>query len=357
MTSKERVVSALHCALPLGERVPVNYMANAGIDARLKAHFGLEAGDDEGLRKALGVDFRGVGAGYTGSKLHADIPERGILVDDWGIRRRWVEHPSGGYWDYCDFPLMHATEEEVAAWPMPSPDDFDYSHVADACREYAPYGVGAGNAGLGDVINGTSMLRGMEQFLVDLVTGDPAGLLLAKRRCGILLEILSRTLEAAKGGVDFVWMGEDLGTQIGPMISLDLYRERIRPLHQPFIDCAKSHGLPVMVHTCGSSSWVYEDFIEMGVDAVDTLQPEAVHMSPEYLRDHFGGRLAFHGAISTAGPVATGTVAETIADCRRTLGILAPTGGYLFSPAHMLQDNSPTENVLALYETAREWRG
>ena len=64
-------------------------------------------------------------------------------------------------------------------------------------------------------------------------------------------------------------------------------------------------------------------------------------------------RLAFHGCISTAGPVATGTVEETIADCREKLDILMPGGGYCFAPTHALQDNSPTENVVAMYETAR----
>ena len=107
-----------------------------------------------------------------------------------------------------------------------------------------------------------------------------------------------------------------------------------------------------MIHTCGSSSWAYEDFIDMGVDAVDTLQPEAANMSPEYLKATFGGRLAFHGCISTAGPVSFGTVDDVVADCRRTLDIMMPGGGYCFAPTHQLQDNSPTENVLAMYETA-----
>ena len=71
------------------------------------------------LRQALGVDFRTVSAPYVGPKLHADLPERS--VDMWGIHRRWIEHESGGYWDYCDFPLRHATLDEIEAWPMPSP--------------------------------------------------------------------------------------------------------------------------------------------------------------------------------------------------------------------------------------------
>jgi len=80
-----------------------------------------------------------------------------------------------------------------------------------------------------------------------------------------------------------------------------------------------------------------------------------VNMSPAYLKKTFGGRLAFHGCISTAGPVATGSVEETRAVCRKTLEIMMPGGGYCFAPTHALQDNSPTENVVAMYECARKW--
>jgi len=144
MTSKERVCAVLRCQQP--DRVPVNYKANPGIDARLKAHFGLAADDGEGLRRALGVDIRGVSAPYTGPKLHPDVPGR--MVDHWGVRRRWVEHDSGGYWDYCDFPLKDADLDEVSRWPVPSPDDYDYSGILDACKKYGEYGVFAGGAGM-----------------------------------------------------------------------------------------------------------------------------------------------------------------------------------------------------------------
>lgn len=352
MISKERVKRAFTNAVP--DRVPINYASNPGIDKRLKDHFHLKQNDSEGLLRALSVDFRSVSARYDGPRLHEDIPERGLKIDNWGIRRRWVEHESGGYWDYCDFPLRDADEEAVARWPMPSPDDFDFSKVREACLRSRQFAVCVAGAGFPDIINGNGMLRGMEQTLVDLITGDHAGLLLAKRRTDINLEIYRRTLDAAKGGIDFLWMGEDLGTQIAPIMSLELYRKTLRPFHQQCVELAKSFGIPAIIHTCGSSSWAYEDFIEMGISIVDTLQPEAVNMSPEYLKKTFGGRLAFHGCISTAGPVATGTVRETIDYCRKTLEIMMPGGGYAFAPTHQLQDNSPTENVVAMYQTALE---
>ena len=332
------------------DRVPINYFANPGIDGRLKKHFGLPPDDTEGLLQALGVDFRSVGAPYTGPELHPGVPGR--AVDIWGIHRRRIEHETGGYWDYCDFPLKDATLEQVMAWPMPSPDDFDYSKVAEQCGRFRDYCVIAGGPGLGDVINSTGMIRTMEEVLVDLMTDDAACLCYIDRRLDILAEVTARTLEAAGGGIDLLRMGEDLGTQIGPMISLDLYRRHLRPRHQRIVEIAKHYGIPVMIHSCGSSSWAFEDLIALGISVVDTLQPEARDMSPGYLKSRFGGRLAFHGCISTAGPLAQGSVHDAVEDARGILETMMPGGGYAFAPTHSLQDNSPTENVVAVYETA-----
>ena len=227
MQSRERVLTTFSNQVP--DRVPIDYQANPGIDGRLKKHFGLKPDDSEGLLTALGVDFRSVGAKYAGPCLHQDTGE--IQVDNWGIHRRYITHETGGYWDYCDFPLRNATEEEIADWPMPSPDDYDYSRISELCDQYHEYAIN-GSGGFGDIINGNGMLRGMEQTLVDLVTDDPAGLLLADRRMEIQMELTRRILEAAKGRVDYVYLGEDLGTQIGPMISVETFRKHIKPRYK-----------------------------------------------------------------------------------------------------------------------------
>ncbi|MEI7634486.1 MAG: uroporphyrinogen decarboxylase family protein [bacterium] len=348
MKSKERVLTTLARGIP--DRVPVDYEANAEIDRRLKEHFGLAPDDHEGLLRTLKVDFRKINVPYIGPKLHDDIAQRDVVVDDWGIHRRWIQHGTGGYCDFCDFPLREADEETVADWPMPDPELYDYSQVPAQCKHHQEYAVCL--LCYGDLINGNAMLRGMEQALVDIITDDPAGLLLADRRFAIQAEAARRTLEAAKGAIDILWLGEDLGTQDRPMISMEIFQKHIRPRYQKLVDLGKAYGTRIIIHTCGSSSWAYDDFIEMGIDAVNTLQPEARNMSPEYLKRTFGGRLAFHGCISTAGPVAFGTVDDVVRYCRRTLEIMMPGGGYCFAPTHALQDNSPTENVVAMYETA-----
>jgi uroporphyrinogen decarboxylase len=350
MDSKERALLALSHQIP--DRVPVDYLYNSGIDRRLKDHFGLSPDDDEGLRLKLGVDFRNLGGvPYIGPRLHPELPDR--HVNEWGIRTRWVEHDTGGYWDYCDFILKDADLEAVANFPMPSADDYDYSGVAAFCDRYQQYCLVAGNAGLPDIINASGMVWTMEKVLFHIADGEPAFEQYLDRRLKILLEIWERVLEKGRGKFDILNLGEDLGTQLGPMISMRLFRKFFRPRIQQFVDLGKSFNLPVMLHSCGSSSWAFEDFIQMGINIMDTLQPEAKDMDAAYLKRTFGGRLAFHGCISTAGAVAYGTVAETIAHAEEVLAIMMPGGGYAFSPSHQLQDNSPTENVLALYETAQ----
>jgi uroporphyrinogen decarboxylase len=350
MTSKERVKRAFAHETP--DRVPFDYLANPGIDRRLKRHFSLRPDDDEGLRRVLGVDFFEIIPPYVGPKLH---PEReGRHVDIWGIHTKWVEHESGGYWDYCDFPLRGADLEAVEAWPMPSPDDFDYEVVPALCAAMQDYCLLIGNPGAGDMINTAGMIRGVEDVLVGLMSDDPACLRFMERKNEVQLAMLERALEAARGAIDILWLGEDLGTQRGPMISLELFRKYIRPQHQKFADLARHFGIPVMIHSCGSSSWAFDDFLEMGITIVDTLQPEAKDMAPEYLKKRYGDRMSFHGCISTAGVVATGTVEDTVKMVKETLEVMMPGGGYALSPTHMLQDNSPTQNVVALYETAKE---
>jgi len=348
MNSKERTKLTFSHQEP--DRVPVDYVANADIDSRLKKHFDLASDDHEGLLQALNVDFRSIAAPYAGPELHAQIPDRHI--DMWGIHMRWAAHESGGYWDFCDFPLKGADLKTVENWKVPSPDDFDYSAVAKQCKLYKDYFLIIGDPGTGDIINSTGMIFSMEETLINLMIDDDACLRWIDQKCEIQLEMIRRSLEIADGAIDMLFIGEDLGTQIAPIISPELFKKHIRPRHQKFVDLGKEYNLPVMIHSCGSSSWAYNDFIEMGINVVDTLQPEATNMSPKYLKETYGDKLAFHGSISTAGPVAYGSVQDTIDIARETLEIMMPGGGYAFAPTHALQDNSPTENVVAMYEAA-----
>jgi uroporphyrinogen decarboxylase len=351
MSAKERVRRTF--AHEKTDRVTIGYEANAAIHRRLKEALG--AGTDEELSRALGVDYHGIGAAYTGRPLYAEIPNRRRDPLE-GCVMRWVEHGSGGYWDFCDFPLKDADDEAFASFPVPNPDDFDYDSALDRARALGrDYGLFIGGAGIPDIINSNGRIMGMEDVLCHLLTGSEAAMAFMNRRADFQLKMMERLLDKCSEYLDFVWFGEDLGTQHAPMISLDMYRESMKPIHKRFFDLAKAYNKPSIVHTCGSSSWVYDDFIEMGVAGVDTLQPEAANMSPEYLKARFGSKLCYRGCISTAGPLAFGTAEEVREYVRRTLDIMMDGGGYHFAPTHAIQDNSPTENVIAMYQAGHDF--
>ena len=352
MTAKQRVLNTF--AFEKTDRIPIDYSANPGIHHALCAALGIKNDDHLQLFDALGVDYRSAWPRYTGPLLYPEI--EGCSVDpQYGFYTRFIENENGGYQDFCHFPLKGADEEKIWAFPVPSPDDYDYETAVAALKSFRDYGVYIGNPGIADIINSIGRVMGMEDTLVNLMLEDEATLDLVDRKVTLELTIMERLLEKANGAVDFIFIGEDLGTQIAPMISLDMYRRVLRPFHQKFTALAKAYHLPIMMHSCGSSSWAYEDFIDMGINAVDTLQPEAANMSPRYLKEHFGGRLSFHGCISTAGPLAYGTADDVVKTVKETLEIMMPGGGYHLSPTHMIQDNTPVENVIAMYQSAHQY--
>ena len=351
MSARERVQKTF--AHEKTDRVTIGYETNTEIHKKLSEALGIHDYNLEMVFQALGVDYRPVNAPYKGPAIFEECPGK-MLDPVEGFYMEYVAHDSGGYWEVSDFPLMGADDEIIANYPVPDPGDFDVEGLAGLFDYYKDYSVHLGGPGTADVINSCGRIMGMEDILCHLVTENPAVLHYIDRRQQMQLAVLERTLDRYKDKIDFLWMGEDLGTQNSPMISLDLYRKVLRPRHQKFVDLAKAYNLPVMVHTCGSSSWVYEDFIDMGITGVDTLQPEAKDMSPRYLKEKFGNRLTYRGCISTAALAVT-TPEQVTELCKETMSIMMEGYGYHFAPTHQLQDNTPVENVIAMYQAAHDF--
>ena len=353
MTSKKRIQKTF--ALEKTDRVAIGYKISPIIGSKVAAELG--AGDDnEVVLKALGVDYRGITAPYTGPELFKTPPDRKVDQLE-GCVMRYVLHEGGGYWAHCDFPLQDATDEQFSEFPVPDPDNFDVETAYEKAVSLREYGLFVGATGFPDIINSNGRLMGMEDVLAHLVEETPAAIAFINKRANMQLRVLERLLDRCKGKnlIDFMWLGEDLGTQRGPLISLELYRSAIKPVHKKFADLASAYGIPTLIHTCGSSSWAYEDMIDIGIRGVDTLQPEALNMSPAYLVEHFGGRLAFSGCISTAGPLVYGTTDDVDAICRETLDVMMEKYGYIFAPTHSIMDNTPVENILAMYEAVHKY--
>ena len=345
MTSRERVRCSLSWQEP--DRAPITTYLTPEIQQQLEAHFGGRS-----VIECLGVDFRSVGPDYRG---HVKPDSDGATYDMWGSGYRRIEHTSGGAYDEAVIlPLADLkTLDDVADYPWPSPDDFDYSKVADACGRVADYAVMTGGAGTPDILNGVSRGRGMEQVVADIALRDEVGMAIIDRRCDILYEVYRRTLEAADGKIDILCLGEDCGNQNGRMFSPKDFDEVFRPRLKRFFDMAHEFGCKAMMHCCGDTHELQSDFIDMGLDILDAMQPEPLGMQPiEPLRDMCRRKMAYCGLISTQQTLPHGSVEECRAEARHLLDVIAVGGGYIFAPAHGIQPDTPLANVLAVYEEA-----
>lgn len=152
--------------------------------------------------------------------------------------------------------------------------------------------------------------------------------------------------------VDLVFMADDLGGQNGLLMSLDTYRAVIKPFHRRLAACVKAHApnAKCMHHSDGAVFDVLPDLIDAGVEVLEAVQTDAVGMEPERLKQTFGDRLSFHGAISVQ-QLLPHSDADTVRDeCRRLVKVLGEGGGYIAAPAHAIQVGTPPENVLAMLE-------
>jgi len=343
MTSKERVLAAIHHRRP--DRTPIQAYLTPEIEERLRAHFG-----NKDVLSELGVDLRSVAPVYTGP-THP-TPPGCDFTDIWGVGFKRAQFPGGAYDEAAYLPFAGMTSlNEVEAYPWPNADLFDYSTIAAQCDRHANYAVCCGHAGIPDILNGVSRGRGMEQVVIDIMMEDPVGVAIIDKRCAILHDVCKRVLEAGGGRIDILCLGEDCGNQLGPMFPLDVFDRFFRPRLQRFYDLAHAFGARVMMHSCGNTRRLMPRFIEMGLDVLDAMQPEPPGMVPEEIKAQYGHRLTFCGLISTQQTLPFGTEATCRREARHRLRLF-DQGGYIFSPAHCIQPDTPLENIFAIYEEA-----
>ncbi|HIE50859.1 MAG TPA: hypothetical protein EYP85_03795 [Armatimonadetes bacterium] len=360
MKPKERVLTALAHREP--DRVPWDYWAGPEVTTRLQQHFGCATKEE--LLRLLEVDLRYVlGPSYVGLELRP-YPE-GTVEDLWGVRRQVITVERGGFrWTYKHVvrsPLAEAeTVAEIEAYDhWPSPDWWDYSGLAAECETYADYAV----VNAGDRLDRTAQfkplmyLRGMEQAYVDLVLNPKLTEAILAHIREYFLEYNRRVFEAAQGKIDLFLMGDDFGTQQGLMMDLPTWRRFFKEGFRAYIELAHRYGMKVMHHTCGSVVELIPDFIECGLDILQSLQPRAAGMDLARLKREYGKDLAFHGAIDVQETLPSGTPEEVRAMVQRQMEVGKPGGGFIISTAHNIPPETPTENILALYEAYREFGG
>jgi len=169
------------------------------------------------------------------------------------------------------------------------------------------------------------------------------------------LPFIERMLEAAGDRIDFFRVGDDFGTQRGLLIGPDLWRKSLQPSLVAMADVAKRHGALYYHHSCGAIRELLDDLIETGVDVIDPVQVGARGMVPAALKAAFGDRICFSGGVDEQSLLPRGSPDDVRAGVFKLLDDMARGGGFFIGPTHNLQDDIPTENILAMYEAARQW--
>jgi uroporphyrinogen decarboxylase len=118
-----------------------------------------------------------------------------------------------------------------------------------------------------------------------------------------------------------------------------------------------SHGAKITHHCCGSSRQLIPQFIDCGMDSLQTIQPQAKDMNPYQLKTEFAGRIVLHGAVDVQGWLQRATPADIRAEVHQLIDEVGHGGGFLLAPCHNIQPDTPLENVLALYDAVAERRG
>lgn len=398
MTSRQRITAALQHREP--DRLPVDLGASesSGIHGiayhRLKDHLGLRGGTaqiydlSQMIVKVEPEVLQRVGADALPLLIEPRQWQPWTLMDGSpcevpaGAKLRWqdgalelmdsageivVAHcPRGSYYlDTCHHPLAHAhTAADIEAgfahlagfdWPGYCDEDYDdLRRKARHLYETTDYAI-VGNLWV-HVLAAGQILRGFENFMVDLLADKPLAHALMGRLVDAYSERVERYVEAVGEYCTVIQVNDDLGTQNGLQVSRDTYREMIKPYHARLWGQIKSlSGKPLLLHSCGSIYELLPDLIEIGVEAINPVQVGAAQMDSALLKREFGSELTFWGGgCDTQRVLGSGTLAEVRAEVRRRCEDLAPGGGFVFCQVHNIQPDVPPANIMAMYETLAE---
>jgi uroporphyrinogen decarboxylase len=360
MTSRERALKAIN--FEEADRVTIDNWMVPEIKKRCMEHWGCE--NEEELLAFLGVDVRdNYGPSYVGQEFKKF--DDGTVADLWGVRRRQVVYGKGTshegiFKEVAWSPLEHMTTvEEIEAYEgWPSPEWWDYSKMKEECEYWHPeYFV----LNKGDRLDRTAQLkpmmylRGIQQTFVDLAQNPKIVECIRDRIINYFLEYNPKVFEAADGEVDMFMMGDDVGGQRGPLLSPEMWRRYFKDGFRTYCDIAHKYGLKVMYHTCGDVYALIPDFIDCGLDMLQSLQPQATNMDIKRLKQEFGKDLSFQGGMDIQQVLPLGTPDDVRKMVKYAADNAKSGGGYFFGTSHNIQADTDMENVVALFEAYHEY--
>lgn len=344
VTSRERVRTALSHHQP--DRLPVDFggtfltSATPTMQKRIAELLGLRGEPDplfdnfdDRIQKHFGCDLRSL------------TPSRAA---SWGID-----------WVHLQFNrLKDATISDLDAYPWPQPDDAMVAGVVERAQAMAKSGhfICASQIGQG-IFEASCYLRGYEQALMDAATDEAfvhafnQKVLDTNRRLGDLW------FGAVGQYVDMVLIGDDLATQNGPYMSVEMFRRLYKPYFAQYIADIRRHCPNAFIahHCCGSSFMLLNELAEIGVQVINPVQTTAADMSARNLATK-KGKLSFLGGVDLQHVLPFGTQREVKDFVENLIRELSPGGGYILAACHSLPDDVKPENVVTMLDTAIGFR-
>jgi len=358
MTRKERVLRAINGQEV--DRPPVFATVTPQTAKKLSDHLALPYEEPldsllstrishMAVLTALGNDCVGISACAP-----YDYPTRkradGKLVNEWGM----VMTDIGLYTEFAEFPLDNAlTKEDIDNYPFPDPNaPGRYDEARKTVEKY-----GKEYAVVGDIETSfwetAWYLVGLEKLMVDLMMETPYVEPLLDRVMEINTEIGRNLIRL---GADIIWAGDDFGSQQSMLMDPVTWRRFFKPRIKQMFDEWKKVNPEIKIawHSCGSIIPIIDDFIEIGLDILNPMQPLAQDMDAENLTQTFGRQLVYFGGIDIQELLPQGPPERIKSETKRISEIYGRHGGYLLAPAHNIQDDTPVEHILAMFEAVHE---
>lgn len=345
MTSRERVGLCFAHREP--DRPPLWCGLSPDFEAGALAELGL---DSEGFRIRLGDDFRRVSAPCVDSG--APLSEGSVWRSPFGVERHGL-----GYGQPTTHPLAgNLTPAALENYPWPDPERVDISRVrADAAAHHDGYAILGGDWSpfWHDAID----LAGMENLYFLMYDEPELAHLLLGRIVDFYFRSSERIFEEAGDLVDIFFIGNDFGSQTGPLLGKELFDRFMAPQLRRLADLGHRYGQKVMLHCCGGIRPLIPSMIEAGIDALHALQPDCTGMDPAGLKRDFGEALVLNGAIDSKSILINGTPETVRTSTQSILDIMAPGGGYIAGASHdYILPETPAANLLAMCDAIRDYR-
>jgi len=347
MSPRERVVTALACRQP--DQVPINL----AFTPSLYEVFRRETGATDPA-EYFDLETRRLGIRPTRCRTDftpwlGELPE-GSSVSEWG-----VGEVRGSLFHFTDYvhPLTKAcTPHEVHDYPWPDIlADYRWDDFADRVRKTQGRGY-AVSAGMEEFFETAWALRGLENMLCDMAQDPDMATALLDGVGHIFLEYNRRVAEA---GVDVMRLGDDVGTQRGMMISVEMFRRWLKPWYARAAETARmiKPDIHIFYHSDGDIRPILDDLVEAGINVLEPVQPEC--MAPEWVKQEYGDHLALWGTVGTQTTMPFGSPDEVRRVVRERIETVGRGGGLLLAPTHVLEPDVPWDNVVAFAQAARAY--